>query len=93
MALPSTRQLRNGTNNMSNSQLFPTNWETQKVLLNDFYGFGKAEVVVVFISMLNNYIEEQEKVAPDFVEKHQVVFDKVKEILSDAKKYCKLTLE
>jgi len=92
-ALPSIRQLKIGTDNMSSEQLFPTTWETQKVLLNDFYGFGKAEIVVVFISMLNDYIEEQEKVAPEFVEKHQVVFDKVKEILSDAKKHCKLTLE
>jgi len=93
VALPSTKQQKIGTDSMSNDQLFPTDWETQKVLLNDFYGFGKAEITVVFISMLNDYIKEQEESNPEFTEKHQVVFDKVKEILSDAKKHCRLTLE
>jgi hypothetical protein len=27
---------------MTNDQLFPTNWETQKVLLNDYYKFWKV---------------------------------------------------
>jgi hypothetical protein len=40
---------------MTNDQLFPTSWETQKVLLKDFYGFGKTELAVVFSSRLKQY--------------------------------------
>jgi hypothetical protein len=41
---------------MTNDQLFPTSWETQKVLLNDFYRFGKVRnLLIVFRSRLKQY--------------------------------------
>ena len=75
---------------MPNEQLFPTTWETQKTLLNDFYNFGKAEVTVVFFSM---WLDYHKSLPPEVAEKYTEIFTKVKEILGEAKAHCKLTLE
>lgn len=76
--------------NENEEQLHPTDWETQKVLLKDFYGYGKSELAVVFSSMLREY---RESLPEDVFERHEEVFDKVKEILSAAKKECSITVE
>ena len=78
---------------MQSEQLFPHSWELQKVLLNDFYGYGKAEISVVFASMFRDYIMEQIKDNPESEESYKQLQTTVMRILSDAKQHCKLTLE
>ena len=90
MARHSTKQPRNGTDNMLSNILFPTNWETQKVLLNDYYNFGKSEALIVFKSLLNDYVAEM---GPHFIENNSHILDKIKEILSETRKQCSITVE
>ena len=75
---------------MSNDKLFPTDWETQKTLLNDFYNFGKHEIAVVFFSMWKDY---KDNLSPEVLENYKDIFTKVEEILRDARAHCKLALE
>ena len=75
---------------MTNDQLFPTNWETQKVLLNDYYNFGKSETLIVFRSLLNNYVAEM---GPHFTENNSHILGKIKEILSQTRKECSIHID
>ena len=75
---------------MTNDQLFPTNWETQKVLLNDYYNFGKSETLIVFRSLLNDYVAEM---GPHLTENNSHILGKIKEILSQTRKECSIHID
>jgi hypothetical protein len=75
---------------MTNDQLFPTSWETQKVLLKDFYGFGKTELAVVFSSRLKQY---KDNLSEDVYIEQADILDKIKEILNDSKKECSVHID